>query len=236
MTGRELIAASLRLIGAIAPGETPAAQESTDGLATLNRMLSSWSNEELLIYSRVNETLTLTISDGSYTIGTSGDLNTSRPQRIDEAAIRDDSVTPSVDYPLRLVSLAEWQSVRVKDVDGVPQSLFSDGAFPLETLYLYPRPNKAFKLVLWSWKPISSISTLDTSISLPPGYEEAMIYNLALRLSPEYGRPVSELVNSTAIESKASIKRANHRPSYLRVDEALTGRSGKFNIYTGGSR
>lgn len=229
MTGRDLVTASLRLIGASAPGESLAAAEATDGLAALNRMLGSFSNEGLLIHAQVRETLTLTASDGSYTIGSSGNLNTTRPIKVDEALIRDGSS----EYLLRILSLEEWASIAVKDVDGLPHSIYFDGAYPLLVANLYPRPSSSYTLVLFSQKPLTEIATLDTEISLPPGYDEMLTYNLSMRLGPEYGRPVPAEVMQIAIESKASIKRTNSRPVYLRCDSAVTGR-GAYNILTGG--
>jgi hypothetical protein len=231
MTGRDLITAALKKIGALAPGESLDAEEATDGLSELNRMLGSWSNSSLLVHSRVRESLSLTASDGSYTMGSSGDLNTTRPVAIEQAAISDGTA----ETPVRLLSLAEWQSIGTKDVDGLPDSLFDDGGYPLRTLRLYPRPgSSSYSLVLWSLKPLTSISTLDTSISLPPGYEDALVYNLALRLAPEYGKQASVELVQAAIDSKADLKRANHRPRYLQCDPAITP-TGGFNIVTGGS-
>jgi hypothetical protein len=84
-----------------------------------------------------------------------------------------------------------------------------------------------------STKALTEIATLDTEVSFPPGYYEALKYNLAIRLSDDFGRPLTESIVSIASESKASLKRNNHRPSYLRVDPALLGRR-VFNILTGG--
>jgi hypothetical protein len=235
MTGRDLVTATLKLIGAVAPGETPAYEELNDGLLTLNRMIGSWSNESLLIHAKVREELTLTASDGEYTFGIGGNINTARPMKIEEALIEDVTNTPTAEYPLKILTLAEWCAITQKDLESdIPTSLYVDNAYPLTTLSLYPVPSAANKLVLFSWKPITELTTLNTAISLPPGYEEALIYNLAIRLSPEYGRPVSQEIAMIAGDSKASIKRMNHKPSYLRVDPALMTK-GSFNIYTGGA-
>lgn len=235
MTGRDLVSASLRLIGALAPGETLAAQEATDGLSALNRMISSWSTENLLIYARVRNELTLVAGTASYTVGTSGNLNTSRPVRIEEALLRDETQSPAVEYPVRILSLAEWTAIRAKATSSdIVTALYAEGTYPLETLNLYPTPSAAHKLVLWSLKPLTAIATLDTAVSLPEGYEEALVYNFSIRLAPEYGRAVPDSVAVIAQESKAAIKRANHKPSYLRADDALFGGS-SFNILTGES-
>ena len=232
MTGREWVAASLRLLGVLAPGETPAAQEATDGLAALNRMLSSWSLDELLIPAKVREVFTLTASDGSYTMGSSGDFNTSRPVAIENAAIRDESVTPAVETPIAILTKDEWAAIPVKEIDGFPTGIYPEGTQPTETINIYPRPTAGLKLVLYSRKELTQVSTLDTVISVGPGVERAMIYNGSVELAPEYGKSVSAEVAKVATDSLGAIMSANHRPNFLSVDPALL-RSGSFNMTTG---
>lgn len=234
MTGRELITAALRKIGAIASSEALSADEATDGLAEANRMLGSWSADGLMIHYKVRETLVLTASDGSYTVGSSGNLNTTRPVKIVSASILDTSQTPNVERPIRVISLAEWVRIAAKDVNGLPYFMYPDMAFPLLTVNLYPRPSStAYTLVLWSEKALTEIATLDTSISLPPGYDDALIHNLAIRLAPEYGKAPSEALYKLAEETKSNLMRQNIRPTYLTCDSALVS-GGAFDIYTGG--
>jgi hypothetical protein len=236
VTGRDLITASLRLIGAVAPGESVSATEATDGLASINRMIDSWSNENLLIYATVRDSLALTSGQQTYTLGTGGTLNTTRPQRIVEAKIESRTSSPYVEYPLRILSLEQWAAIPQKSMTGsIPTDIYADGAYPLENIYIYPVPSSSVYLAIYSLKQLTSIATLDTVVSLPPGYEEALVYNGAVRLSPEYGRPVTPEIAQIAVDSKASVKRMNHRPKYLRVDRGLV-RPGRFNFNTGENR
>lgn len=237
MTGRELVSAALKKIGALAPGESLAAQEASDGLAECNRMLGSWSTERLLVYARNRETpFTLTASDASVTIGSSGDINVSRPQSIDQATIQDAS-TSIESAPLRLLTESEYAAIPDKTTQATyPTALYDDGGHPLRTLTLWPVPSAAHKLVLYTLRPLSSISTLDTTISLPPGYEDALVYNLAVRLAPEYGRPIAADLVALAMETKGNIQRANQRVHLLRVDALPVSGAGSFDIYSGDSR
>jgi hypothetical protein len=228
MTGRDLITASLRKIGAVAPGESISASEATDGLAELNRMLSTWSTESLLVYTETQEAaFTLTPGDGTVTLGTSGDITT-RPVKVTRAAIRDGSI----DYPMDILTSGQYAGISNKSQTGIPRALFDDGGYPQRTLYLYPVPSEAKSLLLFTLRPLTAIASLDTAVSLPPGYEDALVYNLAIRLATEYGRPISQEVGVTANDSKAAIQRANYRPSLLGVDPALLP-AGRRNIYTG---
>lgn len=235
MTGRDLVSASLRLIGAIAPGESPEASEASDGLSTLNRMLDSWSNENLLIYQVVKESpITLVAGTSTYTLGVGGNITT-RPIEIVGASVRD--AASSQEYPLYLLSPAEFQGIGNKSLQSnYPEKLYDDGGYPQRTLTLYPIPSIANLLVLLTKRALTSISTLDDDISLPPGYERALVYNLSIDLAPEYGRPIDPIVMQTASESKSSIKRSNVRPSYLKITDVPAGRPSRgFNINTGGT-
>lgn len=236
MTGRELISASLRLIGAIAPGESVAAQEANDGLSSLNRMLGAWSNDNLLIHTKVREEFTLTPSTASYTMGSGATFDTTRPIEIEEAAIEDNTASPAIEYPVNILTPEEWAAIVQKDLTStLPTDLYASGTYPNETVTLYPVPTVAHKLVLYSSKPLTSIATLDTSVSLPPGYDEALIFNLAIRLAPEYGKAITAEVMTVAMDGKAAIKRTNTKPRYLGVDPALL-RSAPYDIYRGDTR
>ncbi len=235
MTGRDVITAALRLIGAYAPGESVEASEATDGLGALNRMLGGWSTEGLLIHAITAETpLTLTPGDSTVTLGASGDITT-RPQKIESALIRDAS--SSVDGPLmRILTLEEYSLISSKTTQATyPDAIYDDGGFPQRTLYLYPVPSAAHKLVLFTKRALTEITTLDTAVSLPPGYDRGIIYNLAIELAPEYGKAVPDSVVMVAQESKAGLKRMNDRSVLLRVDDALQPGGGRYNIYTGGN-
>jgi hypothetical protein len=230
MTGRDLVTASLRLIGAVAPGESLEAAEATDGLSALNRMIQSWSNDSLMIHAVTAETaLTLTPSDGTYTLGASGNITT-RPIKIERALIRD----AGTDYPLTELSAQEFTEISQKSITGRPQYFYDDGAYPQRVITLYPIPSAADSLVLYTKRPLTEIATLNTDISLPPGYEEALIYNLAIRLAPEYGRATPQEVVLIAQESRAGLERVNQSKNagVLRCDDALTA-TGSFNINTG---
>jgi hypothetical protein len=231
VTGRDAVTAALKAIGALASGESLEASSATDGLAEMNRMLGTWSNQKLLIHAITQETpLTLTGGDSTVTMGTSGDITT-RPIAIEKAVIRDGST----DYPVDILTLEQYASIPDKSTQSTyPTALYDDGGYPQRTLTLYPVPSAAKSLVLWTKRALTSIASLDTSVSLPPGYEDAIVYNLAVRLAPHYGRPLDAMIVKLADDGIACIKRANHRPMYLTVDSALRSRGGRYNINTGG--
>lgn len=229
LTGRDLLSASLRLLGVLASGESMEAQEATDGLASINRMLASWSNEGLMIFAETQESpITLSSGVATVTMGAGGTVTT-RPQEIIRAVLR----AGQTDYAMRILTLDEYARIPVKSTQSsIPYWLYDDGGYPQRTLTLYPVPSTGNQLILWTKEQLSTIATLDTVLSFPPGYEEAIIYNGAIRLAPEYGKTVTPEIADVARASKAAIKRLNSREQLLRVDSALVG-PGRFNILTG---
>lgn len=233
MTPREIVKTSLRVLGALASGETPSAEEATDGLAALNRMIDAWSLEGLMIPAKTEETFTLSPGKQSYTMGPGGDFDTLRPQRIENAILRDDTASPPYDTGIDLVTRDEWVRISVKGTaSDIPCRMWVSYENPLAKLSLYPKPSAARKLVLFSWKPIARFADLEASFEMPPGYEEAAIYGLAVRLAPEYGIPLREEIAVIASDRRAAIKRMNYAPDLLRVDDALVTRR-SFDIHTG---
>lgn len=231
-TARDLIKRSMRLLNAIATGETPSADELVDGLSSLNGMIDSWSTEGLLINARVREEFTLVAGTAAYTMGSSGTFNTTRPLKI-EAANIEDQTGDFPEYPVQILTLAEWAQITIKSTQSeLPQKLYAEGTYPLETINLWPVPSAANKLVLYSRKVLTALASVNTDISFPPGYEDALVHNLAIRLAPEYAKPVPSEVIAVASETKANIKRRNMRPNYMAADDATLGRGG-YNILIG---
>jgi len=208
-TASAVIRRALRLIGAIAASETPSAAEQADALEALNAMLDAWRASSLSVYALARETLTLT-GAASYTIGTGGNLNTTRPARIESAYER----IGDIDYPLRLASAIAWAGLAAKSTaSDVADWLYYETSYPLGRLYLYPVPSTGV-LHLATWVPLTAFAAAD-DVALPPGYQEALTYHLAVRLAPEYGRPVTAEVAAVARDALDKIGRVNFRPPIM---------------------
>ena len=235
MTARELIASSLRLIGVLASGETASSNEANDALTSLNQMLSSWSNENLVVYQKVRDEFTLTAADGSYTWGTTagaGNFTTARPSEVLKANLELQGTDPQ-EIPLKILTLQEYANISSKTLDStVPMAVYFDGAFPNVGVEFYPVPSVAEHVVFYSLKPFSTL-TLSTELSYPPGYEKAIRYNLAIELCPEYGRPFDAVIGQQAIDAKAVIKRKNLQTPILKMDLPISSGKNSFDYRTG---
>lgn len=233
-TVRDLISGSLRLIQAIATGETPTASELADGLLVLNDMLGNWSTESLLINNRVREVFPLTAGQAAYTMGTGGNFNSARPNEIEEVKLLQDSV----ETPVEIINLQQWSEIALKtNQTTMPTKVYPEMSYPLLTLNFWPVPSVANSAVIYSRKSLSAFASVNDTFDLPPGYAKAIRYNLAIELAPEYGKQASAEVIAGASDGLANIRRANIRPQYLSGDEvsamAEGSRRSGFNFYTG---
>lgn len=222
MTGIDLISASLRLIGVLASGEQPSATEANNALTSLNDMIDMWSTQNLTIPAKVQETFALIAGQQTYTMGAGGGFNTSRPQRIENALIQIPTSTPALNIPMRIINQDEWAAITLPLMQSTfPTLLYSDNNYPLTNVNVWPIPTAACSVVLFSWKALAEVALLTTAISFPPGYQEAIKYNLASRLAPEYGKQASPDIVDLAVNGLAHIKRMNVKPVFARVDAAL---------------
>lgn len=210
-------------MGRIGSGETGSASERTDGVAELNRMLGRWNAEMGPIYGQVAESLTWTASQVSRTIGTSGNFNTDRPQQIVLAQYRDSN---SVDTEIPVLTFDEYQRIPDKATTGAaPQVIGYNPTYSSAqgTLYVYPVPTAEFTLRLTSIKLLASISDATATLTLPPGYEDAFVWNLVARLCSEYGIAIQPYWAQQAYESKKALEQMNSAPPQMWPDYLAPG-------------
>ena len=231
-SAQTIIDRALRLISAIASGESPTTAESADGLTALNAMISSWQTEKLNVYAFVDTAFTLVNADSSYTVGPAGNFAlTPRPPKIENCYVR----ASDIDYPVELVDKDKWISIPDKtSYSDIPIYAYYEPTLATGTLQLWPVPNTAYSLHIVTWTTLAELAALATTITLPQGYERALAYNLAIEVAPEYEKEASPSVVAIASESKASIKRANNRPMLMNSELGYLIGGQRSNIYSGG--
>lgn len=230
-TGTSLLERALRMLGAIRQGGTSTTAQKAGGLEALNGMLDSLSIDRTMIYQIVSESFTWPAATASRTIGASGNFNTQWPARIETAYTRDSS---NVDSPLEITyDRSVWDSYAVKSTQTeIPELLFLDRSYPLATIYLRQVPTYQRTLVLSSWKRLQQFATIADTVSLPPGYEDAIVYNLAERLWPEYPNPgVLPTITALALRTRAAVKRANPVSTQMRTEiPYAAAQRGRYDI------
>lgn len=222
-TVRDLIAGSMRLIGALDPNEAMEGAVALNALVILNDLIESLNLEHYINPTGVTRAdVTLTAGRAFHTIGAGGDFNLPRPVVIERAYV----ITGSAEINVEVVSDEEWSDIPIKGITGLPQKLWYEPESPLGKVYLWPKPGVAYAMALWVWDALPAFASLDTVIGLPPGYARMLRYALAIELAPEFQRTPSPAIVAMAADAKAAIKRVNLITPTMACDDALTGGGG----------
>lgn len=234
-TVQTVINRSYRLLGVIASGEDPSTAETADALTALNSMLDGWMNDKLMAYSQQNITIPLVSGTASYTIGATGAAVTAAaPVKVDSAFVRKNNL----DYNVEIIDDLKYNSIVAKtSISDIPEYLYFNGTNPNATVTLFPVPNEVNNLYLSVWTPYSAYAAATDTFSLPNGYEEAVAYNLALRLHPEFHSiQLNQAIPELARQTLAAIKRVNQKPVIQTTQLArmfgVRSSTSQFNIIT----
>jgi len=219
-TAQTLIKRSLRLIGAIATGETPTADELAEGLEALRMMLRNWSSRNINIYGITQQSVSLTGAT-SYTIGSGGTIATTRPVDILSAT--------GANYSIEMIDYSTYQRLNLAGGGGECEKIWYNPLYPLG--YLYPWPLSSETITLDCLMPLSDPTAITTSISFPPEYDDAIVYNLALRLAPEYEADPSGVIIGLAADTLKALETRNFANSMKVVrPEILKLATARWNI------
>ena len=227
-TTGDIIRSAMRKIGVLAAGEPLPANEGDDALEVLTDMIDAWSTETLLIpvVGTVSKQLLQGVAE--YTIGIypttpipENHIETSRPERIISALIRDEYET---DYPQEIMYAKTYNNISRKTNESRPSRIYVRQGWPLNTILFESVPYANETLHFEVIQPLSEILptvSLTEAINLPPGYRRTIIYNLAMDLADEWGKQPSNMIAVSAVEGKKWLKRNNYRSLVLGMDRAL---------------
>lgn len=213
-TALDIIKRSMRLLGVYAIGEDPTDDEAESGLTALNALLDSLANSGQLVYAKTLDSIALVGGTAAYTVGPSGGTATTRPVEVlDESYVTLNNVT----YPVSVISLQQYNDIGLKTIQGIPRYVWVQPDMPDVTVTLWPVPDQAYTLKLWSNKAITGTLSLTTTLSLPPGYLRMLAYLLAEDLSAEYQVGVPASVATIASQARRLLKRTNLEVPQLSV-------------------
>lgn len=237
----DIIKGALKLINVLAQGETPSSEEASDGLKALNGIVASWNNQRLMLYAVKNVTGTLNAGQNPHTVGDGGDIDIDRPLRIEKAFVRIAGQINPIDYILEQDDNNRYQEYAVKYTEvSYPTRFYFEPSYPLAKFYTYPKCGQNLELHLSVWMQITEFTSLVAETELPPDYENALKYQLAIDLAPQFGKAASVTKGTVIYERCAQflreIKAVNQPKWVATIDNAVLGKrvgNGAFNIYRG---
>lgn len=234
MTPADLITLALKQAGATGVGQAPLPEDLNDAFTLLNMMIGQWNKKRWLIYHLVDVSLVSTGAQ-SYTIGIGGQFNVTRPDRLEAAYVRLLSQAPpnQVDYPLAVLqSREDYSRITMKSILGWPSAVFYDPTYPLGTLYFWRVPaSGTYEMHVVLKETLAAFSALNQTINLPTEYQEAIFYNLAMRLRAAYQMAPDPTIMAMARASLATLQGANAAIPVLGMPDGLAALR-NYNVYS----
>ncbi len=154
------------------------------------------------------------------------------------------STTASVlRQPVKILDKEEWASIRLQAIPGaITTKIYPDYGYPLGNLYVYGQPPSGYLLELYVNQLVAAFVATTDTVALPPGYQAAIVYNLAIRLAAAWksdaGVGVSEDDRKIARDSLAQIQSRNKQPPHMASDSAGLGSGrggGNWNWWRSGT-
>lgn len=208
----DLITDALTSVGELAQGETPNAEDAVYMQTRLNALMDSLSLERLWLPDVVRVQEVLTASVYQYTLGTNGfpSFNTTRPTLIQTVSIIDAN---GVTHNLNMLNAKEWAAIKQKGVATapLPEDVYIDGAWPNLTLYFNPVPTLASTIELFTWMALQNFPSLVTVFPSIPGYYEAIMWQLVLRIADGYNKAITPSMAANAADGLNRLKTFNQQ-------------------------
>lgn len=223
----ELITDALVTVKALAVGETPDADMTTDAMSKFNEVLEALSLQNLAIYASTDTVIPLLPGVRRYTLGPGG-LG-QRPLSANSI----DSVTVTyegTDFPVEVVTQDRYDALAVKETTGIPCWMAYDNGYPDATMTLYPAPERTALLTLSQRKAFAPATSLADTFLMPSGYRRMVRLMLAWELLSDYpgmgADEVAKLQRDVA-GALGAVKRANTENSILVSEAAYLGSAGR---------
>lgn len=241
ITARSLITLSLKQAGVLGVGQTALAEDMDDCFTLLMQMVALWNKNRWLVPALI-DIKTVGNSLISNPIGPGQFWNVARPGQVKGAYIVQlNTGSNAVSLPIQQIfSYERYIGIAVKSLNSLPTYMFYDGQWPNGNIFFWPIPNNTYECHIlvqqqlgWpiaATNPPTANTGLDTPFSLPDEYQEAVFYNLALRISEMYQLPSSPGTIKLARASLNTIRGDNTQVPTMQMPAGIRRRN-NFSIY-----
>lgn len=187
-TRDDIIKRSLRLIGALAQGESPTTDQVTEAAVALNGLVKAWQADGMPLWAIKERQMVLIAGTNSYTI------NTPKPLKVLQAWYR--NTTSNVDVPMRVITKDEYNRLGNKTTLGTPVQIYYEPRRDDGVLHVFPTPSatdaSAVSIYIVYQAPFEDFDIATDTPDFPQEWYDAVTYGLACRLAPEYGLPIPD--------------------------------------------
>lgn len=238
VTALQLINAAMQEIGALAAGEVASTDDQGWGLQKLQRMIDTYNAKRVMVYANFFQSFNLQANLSPHTIGPTGTFAvTQRPIDIPSIGLQLTSSSPLTEVPMNRRDKNWWASVQVKSLTSTfPTDYYYEPDWPNGSIYFWPVATAVNGVLLQCRTVVVEPTAYNANFTMPPGYWNLAVYELAIEMAPSFSRPVSQDLRERYTLAKAAVLSNNNAsPRGTTLDAGMPGggSSGGFNWLTG---
>lgn len=185
----DIIKRALRLVGALAQGETPTTNQTTEAATALNGLVKAWQADGMPLWAIKSYNIPLVSGTKEYTIGLTKMVNTPKPLKVIQAFNHNTST--NIDIPIRIITKQEYNILGNKTSSGNPIQVYYEPLNDYGILHVFPVPStveqSANIITIYYQRPFEDFDASADTPDFPQEWYDAITYGLATRLAPEYG-------------------------------------------------
>lgn len=190
----QVITAALRKLAVLPSGGTASSAQLSDGGEALNALLKAFHADGMPLWAITSYSFTTTSGTNSYTLGVGQTLDTVAPLKVIQAF---KSLPGEAQTPLNIYTRYDFMNLpSLSTITGTPISLYyqnNGDATQTGIVKLWPIPNDSTTSVTIHYqRPFTDMDGATDDLDFPNYWTQAIIYNLAWALAPEFGIPPTD--------------------------------------------
>lgn len=195
MNRDSIIRASLRKVGALALGQTPIAEETTNCLEALNNLVAEFQTLGMPLWSRKNADIPMIAGQRQYVLGVGMAVNMAFPLKVIQGWVVDN--TGGSKQELTSNAIDNYNRLPIdSDLGGSPSQYMYQPRINYGELNIWPKPDattaSSKTLTISYMAPFEVFDLADNTPYFPREWNNAIIYGLAVLIAPEYGVPLND--------------------------------------------
>jgi hypothetical protein len=182
----QVITGALRKLAVLPSGGTPSTNQLTESSQALNAIVKAFHADGMPLWKITSTTFTVTSGTDTYTIGPASTVSAVHPLKVIEAFY-----TPSGgnNTPMNVYNRYDYMQLP-NTASGTPVNLYYQPLRTTGVIRLWPTPDDSTTIITVHYQaPFEDMNAAGDDFDFPSYWIQALIYNLAWSLSPEYGIP-----------------------------------------------
>lgn len=237
-TVTDVINEALGILG-VYQGDPLSASDLASAFFTLQALVDGWQCEPLTFRQVSTVQFETTAGKQSYVLGPAADgvdwVTPFLPLDLREGDIT--QMQGTLEIPLAIDTRQQWELIAIKSMQsGILNEVWPDLGITTHTLNFWPVPSVSIPVNLYLAQQLAKPTATTAALVAPPGYQEALTFELAIKCSSKFGAAVPEWVFPAWVDAKHKIKAANFEPLDQYCDAALVKRNtrlGSIRFYVG---